>query len=166
MQASLGLQVPVIETLQEHEGDEEGENEVEDRCGLVFEAVIERPISNQTMEQIIFDLPASMSDVAEQACGESSHGKGRHPPPMMDLCLFDPLVVLTMPFGHRLFGMENPQGGLNAFSRCKTFRIPGPNLASSFFPTLRFHQREDALGILKEHPVLSLQDSNDVFSML
>ncbi len=107
-----------------------------------------------------------MTDVPEQAGGELREGKGRHPPPMMNLRLFVPLVVLAMPFGHCLFGMENSQGNLDAFSRCKPFRIPGPNLASPFFPTLGFHQRENALGILKEHPVLSPQDSNDIFPML
>lgn len=71
MDSSLRFEVPVIEALQEHESDEEGKNEVEDGCGLVFEAVIEGPISDQSVEQIVFDLPPSMSDVAEQACGES-----------------------------------------------------------------------------------------------
>lgn len=67
----------------------------------------------------------------------------------MNLSLFDPLVVLTVPLRYRFLRMENPQGGLNAFSRCKFLRIPGPNLTSTFFPELWFHQREDALGILK-----------------
>jgi len=41
MQSPLGLEVPVIETLKEHESNEESEDEVEDSCGLMFEAVIQ-----------------------------------------------------------------------------------------------------------------------------
>ena len=41
MQSPLGLEVPVIETLKEHESNEESEDEVKDSCGLMFEAVIE-----------------------------------------------------------------------------------------------------------------------------
>lgn len=83
----------------------------------------------------------------------------------MNLGFFDPLVVLTVPFRYHFLRMKNPQGNLNAFSRCKVLRIPGPNPASTFFPNLRFHQREDALGILKEHPLLSLEHGDDVFVM-
>jgi hypothetical protein len=56
MQTPLGLEVPVTETLEEHESKEEGENEVKDRCRLMFEAVIERPVSDETMEQMVFVL--------------------------------------------------------------------------------------------------------------
>ena len=45
MDSPLRLQVPVIETLEEHESNEEGEDEVEDGCRLTLEAVIEGPIS-------------------------------------------------------------------------------------------------------------------------
>jgi len=165
MQTPLGLEVPVIETLEEHESNEEGEDEVENGCRLMLEAVIERPISDQSVEQIVFDLPPSMSNVPEQTCGQSRHRECCHPPPVVDLGFFDPLVVLTMPFRHRFLRMENPQGNLNAFSRCKPFRIPGPDLESIFFPNLWFHQREDALGILKQHPLLSLEHGDHVFVM-
>lgn len=65
MDSPLRLEVPVIEALQEHESDEEGKNEVEDCCGLVLEAVIEGPMRGQSVEQIVFDLPPSVSDVPE-----------------------------------------------------------------------------------------------------
>ena len=101
MQTSLGLEVPIIETLEEHESNEKGQNEVEDGCGLMFEAVIERPISDESVEQIIFDLPPSMSNVPEQTRGQSRHRERCYPPPVVDLGLLDPSVVLTMSFGHR-----------------------------------------------------------------
>jgi len=56
MQTPLRLGVPVIETLEEHGSNEEGENEVKDRCRLMFEAVIERPVSDETVEQMVFVL--------------------------------------------------------------------------------------------------------------
>jgi hypothetical protein len=81
-----------------------------------------------------------MGDVAEHSRGHLGHRERRHPPPVMDLYLFDPLVVLAVPFGHRFFRMENSQGNLNPFRRGKTFLIIGPDLRSPFFPNLRFHQ--------------------------
>ena len=139
MDSSVRFEVPVIETLKEHESNEEGEDEVEDGCGLMFEAVIEGPISDESMEQIVFDFPPSMSNMPEQTRRDLRNGERRHPPPVMDLGLFDPLVVLAMSFGHRFFRMENPQGNLNPFRRGKTFHIPSPDLRSLFFPKFRFH---------------------------
>ena len=84
----------------------------------------------------------------------------------MNLGFFDPLVVLTVPYGHCFLSTENPQRNLNSFSRPQTFCIPGSDLASAFFPKLRFHQREDALAILKQHPLFSLKHGDNVFMML
>src|SRR4030067_734286 len=105
MNAPLRLEVPVVETLQEHKGNEEGKDEIKDRRGVMLETVIERPISHPGVEQIVFDLPASMSDVPEHSRGHLGHGKRRYPPPVMDLSLFDPLVVLAVPLGHRFLRM-------------------------------------------------------------
>lgn len=139
MDAPLRFEIPVVETLQEHESNEEGEDEIKDRRGVMLEAMIERPVSHQGVEQIVFDLPASMSDVPEQPRGHLGHREGRNPPPVVDLRLFDPLVVLAVPFRHRFLRMENSQGNLNPFRRGKTFRIPSPDLRSLFFPKFRFH---------------------------
>ena len=50
MQTPLGLEVPVIETLEEHESNKEGEDKIEDGCRVMFEAVIERPVSDESVE--------------------------------------------------------------------------------------------------------------------
>ena len=165
MDTPLRFEIPIVEALQEHESNEEGEDEIKDGHRVMLETVIERPISHQGVEQIIFDFPASMSDVPEHSRGHLGHGERRHPPPVVDLRLFDPLVVFVVPFGHRFLRMENSQRNLNAFRRGKALRIPGPNLRSPFFPNFGFHQREDALGILKERPALSLEHADHVFVM-
>ena len=67
MDAPLRFEIPVVETLHEHESNEEGEDEIKDGRGVMLETVIERPISHQGVEQIVFDLPASMSDVPEHS---------------------------------------------------------------------------------------------------
>ena len=147
MDAPLRFKIPIVETLQEHEGDEESEDEIEDGRGVMLEAVIEREVSDQGVKHIVFDLPASMSDVAEHSCGHLRHGERRHPPPVMDLRLFDPLVVFAVPLGDRFLRIENSQGNLNPFGGGKVFRIPGPDPSPDpsalFFPNLRLHQRED-----------------------
>jgi len=165
MDAPLRFEIPVVETLQEHESNEEGEDEIKDRRGMMLETVIERPISHQGMEQIVFDLPASMSDVPKHPRGHLGHGERRDPPPVMDLRRFDPVVVLAVPFGHRFLRMENSERNLNAFRRGKTFLIPSPDLRSLFFPKFRFHERKDALGILKEQPMFPLEHADHVFVM-
>ena len=50
MQASLPLEVPVIETLQEHERNKERKDEIEDGRRLMLKTVIKRPISDQGVE--------------------------------------------------------------------------------------------------------------------
>lgn len=62
--------------------------------------------------------------------------------------------------------MENSQRDLNAFRGGKAFGIPSSDLRSSFFPNLRLNHGEDALGILKEHPLVSLEHADHVFAML
>jgi len=165
MQASLPLEVPVIETLQERERNKERKDEIEDGRRLMLKTVIERPISDQGVKQIVFDLPASVSDVPEQTCAELGLGQRCHPPPVVDFSLFDPLVFLTLPFGHRFLRAENPQGDLNPFGRGKTFRIPGSDLGGTVFPNLGLHHGKDALGILKEHPLFPFEDGNQVLVM-
>ena len=44
MDTPLGFEIPVIETLHEHESNEESEDEVQDRRRVMFETMIERPI--------------------------------------------------------------------------------------------------------------------------
>lgn len=88
---------------------------------------------------------------------------------MVEFCLFNPLVVFAVPFGDRFLSIEDSQGNLNSFRRGKTFSVPRPDLSSDlrvlFFPNLRFHQREDALGILKKQSLFPLEDTDDVFVM-
>src|SRR4030042_1333157 len=136
MQTPLPLEVPVVETLQEHERNEKRENEVEHGRWLMLKTVIERPISYQRMEQVVFDLPPLMSDIPEQTCAELRLGQRCYPPPVVELCLLDPLMLLTLPFGHRFLRMENPQGDLNAFGCAKAFCIPGSDLGVPFLPNL------------------------------
>lgn len=50
MDAPLSFEIPVIETLQEYESNEEGEDEIKDGHRVMFETVIERPVSHQGVE--------------------------------------------------------------------------------------------------------------------
>jgi len=165
VETALRFEIPIIEALKEHEGNEKGEDEVEDSGGLMLETMIEGPMSDQGMKQIVFDLPAPMSDAPEQKRADQRGGECRHPPPVVNLGLFGPLVVLAVPFRHGFLRMENPKRSLNPFSCCKAFCVPGPDLRSLFFPTRRFHQREDTLGILKQHPLFPLEYGDHVFVM-
>jgi len=166
MDAPLRFKIPVVETLEEHKSDKKGEDEIKDGRGLMLEAVIESEVSYQGVEQIVFDLPASMSDVPEQAGGDLGGGDGRRPTPVVELCLFKPLVVFTVPFGDRFLGPQNSQRNLNSFRCGKTFCIPGPDLRTLFFPNLWFYQREDPLGILKKESLFTFEDTDHMFVMV
>ena len=50
MDAPLRFEIPLVETLQEREGNEEGKDEIKDRRGVVLETVIERPVGHQGVE--------------------------------------------------------------------------------------------------------------------
>ncbi len=67
--------------------------------------MIEGPMSDEGMVQFVFDLPASMSDVPEQTCGQSRLGECHQPPPVVDFRLLDPLVILSMRMNHRFLGI-------------------------------------------------------------
>ena len=165
MDTPLRFEIPVIETLQEHESNEEGKDEIKDGHRVMLETMIERPVSHQGVEYIVFDFPASVSNVPEHSGGHLGLGKRGGPPPVVDLRLFNPLMVFAVSLGHRFLCMEDSQRNLNAFRRGKPFCIPGPDLRSPFFPNLRLHQGEDTLSILKERPLLSLKHADHVFAM-
>ncbi len=107
MNAPLRFEISVVETLYEHKSNEEGQDEIKDGRGVMLETVIERPVGHQGVEEIVFNLPATMSHVPEHPRGELGLGERRHPPPVVDLCLFNPAVVLAVPLGHRFLRMEN-----------------------------------------------------------
>lgn len=50
MDAQLRFEIPVIETLQQHENDEEGKDKIKDGHRMMLETVIERPVSHQGVE--------------------------------------------------------------------------------------------------------------------
>ncbi len=50
MIAPLRFEISIVEALQEHERNEEGKDKIKDGRGVVFETVIERPVSHQGVE--------------------------------------------------------------------------------------------------------------------
>jgi hypothetical protein len=68
----LGFEVSQVKALQKNEGDEQGQNKIQDGGGFVSKAVIERPIGCQGMKQIIPNLPPAVTDLPKKASRESS----------------------------------------------------------------------------------------------
>ena len=64
---ALRLQVAVVEALKQHEGDEEGQHEIEDGRGIVLEAVIQGPMGDEGVEEIVLDVPAAVTGPPETA---------------------------------------------------------------------------------------------------
>jgi hypothetical protein len=67
MGAALGFEVSQVKALQKDEGDEQGQNKIQDSSGFVSKTVIEGPVGRQAMKQIILNLPPGMTDFPEQA---------------------------------------------------------------------------------------------------
>ena len=77
--AQLGFEVSVVEALQKHEGDEQGEHEVDDGGGMVFEAVVEGEVGDQDVEQRVLDVPSAMSGKPKVRCGQKRGWDGGNP---------------------------------------------------------------------------------------
>ena len=73
MGTALGFEVSQVKALQKDEGDEQGQNEIQDGGGFVFKAVIEGPVGSQGMKQIILNLPPAHGRFAKE--GESRVGR-------------------------------------------------------------------------------------------
>ncbi len=71
MGTALGFEVSQVKALQKDEGDEQGQNEIQDGGGFVFKAMIEGPIGRQGMKQIILNFPPAMADLPKKARRES-----------------------------------------------------------------------------------------------
>jgi hypothetical protein len=61
MGTGLGFEVSQVKALQNNEGDEQGQNEIEDSSRFVSKAVIEGPVGGQGMKQIILNLPPAVT---------------------------------------------------------------------------------------------------------
>ena len=61
------LQVALIERLNQHKDNEEGQDKVHDRLGSVLVAVIQRPVRHEGVEEIILDVPSAMARPPEPA---------------------------------------------------------------------------------------------------
>jgi hypothetical protein len=71
MGTALGFEVSQVKALQKDEGDEQGQNEIQDGGGFVFKAVIEGPVGSQGMKQIILNLRPAMTDLPKKASRKS-----------------------------------------------------------------------------------------------
>jgi len=60
----------VVEALEKDEGDKQGEHEVDDGGGMVFEAVVKGVVGDQLVEQVVLDVPSAMSGKPEVPCGQ------------------------------------------------------------------------------------------------
>ena len=71
MGTALGFDVSQVKALQKDEGDEQGQNKIQDGRGFVFKAVIKGPVGSQSVKQIILNLPPGMADLPKKASRES-----------------------------------------------------------------------------------------------
>jgi len=71
MGTALGFEVSKVETLQKNEGDEQGQNKIQDSGGLMLKTVIEGPVGRQGMKQIVLNLPPAVSDFPKKTSRES-----------------------------------------------------------------------------------------------
>jgi len=60
----------MVEALEKDEGYEEGEHEVDDGGGIVFEAVVKPVVGGQLVEQVVLDVPSAMTGKPEVPCGQ------------------------------------------------------------------------------------------------
>ena len=50
MNAPLRFEIPIVKTLHKHKSNEQGKDKIQDRHGIMFETMIQRPVSHQGVE--------------------------------------------------------------------------------------------------------------------
>lgn len=143
------LEVSKVEALKQDEGDKEGQDEIEDGSGLMFKTMIQRPMGGEGVKEVIFNVPAIVTNLPELTTGELSERQSGGPPPMMIFDGFSPLPGDPFPLGESLMGMKDAQGPLHAFGGSEAFRIPESGPSSRLVPKARFHASKQTLSILQ-----------------
>lgn len=143
------LEVSEIEALKQDKGDKECQDEIEDSGRLMFKTMIQRPMGCEGVKEVIFNVPAIVTDLPELTAGKLGERQSSGPPPMVLFEGFSPLPGNPIPFGEGLMGMKDAQGGLDAFGGGEAFRIPESGQSPRLLPEARFRVSKQALSILE-----------------
>jgi len=71
----------MIKAPDQDKSNEHGQHEVENRCGIVLETMIQRPVIDQSVKVFIFDIPSFMPSLPELTGGQNLAGDICRPPP-------------------------------------------------------------------------------------
>lgn len=115
----------------------------------MFKTMIQRPMGGEGVKQVIFNVPAMVTDLPELTTGELSERQSGGPPPMMIFDGFSPLPGDPFPFGESLIGMKDAQGRLHVFGGSEAFRIPESGPSPRLVQKVRFHASKQTLSILQ-----------------
>jgi hypothetical protein len=132
----------------------------------MFKAMIQSPMGGERVEEVIFNIPSTMACFPKLTAGELRKREGGCPPPMMIFDGFDPLLADTLSLGDGLIGMEHPERYLDSFGRGEPFHIPELNQPPGLVPKTGFHLSKQALRILKQDPLIPLNNGYDMLPMV
>ena len=164
--SALGFEVAQEKALDEHEGDEEDEQEVDDGVGMVLEAMVEGPVGGQLVEGAVFDIPASVAGGPESARRQTVLWDGGRPPPGVMLGFFFPSSPDSFPLDRRFFRVEHADGLLHSFHCVEAFLVPGVDGRVSLPPREGREACKQSARILEKRSGFVLDHRDDVFAVL
>jgi hypothetical protein len=164
--SALRFEVAQVKALDEHEGDEEYEEEVDDGVRMVLEAMVEGPVGGQLVEGAVFDIPASVAGGPESARRQTVLWDGGRPPPGVMLGFFFPSALDSFPLDRRFFRVEHADGLLHSFHCVEAFLVPCLHGRLLVPPHRGRHIRKQPLRILEKHSGFVLDHRDDVFAPL
>lgn len=80
--SDLWFEVSLVEDLHEDECDEQGDDEVDYGDRMVLVTVVQSPVIRESVEDLVFDIPSAMCDLAEGLCADEVFADGRGPVPL------------------------------------------------------------------------------------
>jgi len=124
----------------------------------MFKAMIQSPMSGERVEEVIFNIPSTMACLPEVTARKLRKRESGCPPPVMFFNVFEPLFGNASSPRDSLMGMEHTEGCLDPFGIAKPFRVPELSQPPGLIPKTGFHLRKQALRILKQNPLIPLDD--------
>ena len=154
-----------MEALEQDVGDEQGEHEVDDRRGVMLETVVERPVFAEGIEEIVLDIPPSVSEAPQFAGWQDGCGYRCASRPVALESLLDPPGAAPSAFRDGLFGIEDAYREGACFAVEHSLDIPASNRFVPLAPDLRLRHRDKPFDVIEERLVVLLKGCNDVLAL-
>ena len=160
----LRFEISVVEALYQHEGDQEGQDEVDDGGGIVFEAVVHGPVAAEGIEVAVFDIPSVMACFREDRRGAAFCGERGRPIPGRRFGVADPRSGDPFALRSGFLGVQHAEGYGDVLGRREAVGVPVADRAFVFVFDVTVKLIEDGPGVFQQKGVVAFQHRHDVLT--